>query len=356
MKNKKTFVVCSILQILLSILSLCTIENTVDELMKTYETSFAELPNLLDLSSTIMKIIGILVKAEAIVAIIIGIIILILAIKNKMIKNGLTITLIIISLVVSPQIYVFAIDIIMLISLLKSKNKNEEVSKVKECPKKLKRLKVTTKDYLLSILLIVIYSSQFLLEKVSLTTPLVIIAYYAICFMFSIFVFKRELTRDFKELKENFTENFKYIVKKWLLTYGIMILANLLVTALTGSAQSANQMELNAMPLLIVVPLSIIWAPIVEESIFRGTIRRFIKNDIVYIIVSGVVFGLLHTFTSETGIYNIIVHAIPYGLMGAMFAKCYTKTNNLTTNIGMHCLQNTFASILMILLKILGAL
>ena len=100
------------------------------------------------------------------------------------------------------------------------------------------------------------------------------------------------------------------------------------------------------MPRWFIVPAAIIWAPIVEELIFRGSLRRFIKNNKIFIVISAVVFGLLHTIVEAT-LTNVLFMAIPYMVIGGFFAYLYAKTENICTNIFSHAFFNTIATIFM---------
>ncbi len=53
-----------------------------------------------------------------------------------------------------------------------------------------------------------------------------------------------------------------------------------------------------------------ICAPIVEELIFRGAIKRVIKNKKVFIIVSGLTFGLLHVLRYISPVFCILIAGI----------------------------------------------
>ena len=72
-----------------------------------------------------------------------------------------------------------------------------------------------------------------------------------------------------------------------------------------------------------------------------------------FIILSAVLFGLLHTIGTETGIYNILVQSLQYMVMGGVMAHVYTKTNNICVNMGVHCVQNTFGVVMMILMSLI---
>lgn len=103
------------------------------------------------------------------------------------------------------------------------------------------------------------------------------------------------------------------------------------------------------MPRWFTIPAAVLWAPIVEELIFRGSLRRFIKNDKLFIVVSAVVFGLIHTIV-ETTLINVFVMAIPYMILGGFFAYVYAKTDNICNNILAHAFQNAVGMLLVNLL------
>ena len=114
---------------------------------------------------------------------------------------------------------------------------------------------------------------------------------------------------------------------------------------------SENQKTVEALPIWYSLPLAVIYAPIVEETLFRGCIRRFVKNDKLFIFISGLAFGLLHTVFSEVNLYDAIIQSIPYATIGCFLAYLYVKTNNICTNMAFHCFHNSMAMILLILMN-----
>ena len=165
----------------------------------------------------------------------------------------------------------------------------------------------------------------------------------------SIWVFKDKLREDFKLFKNNFAIYMGYILPIMGVFYVIFIVVSLICMTITKSTAN-NQNLVEQLPILLSLPLAIIYAPIVEESLFRGCIRRFISNDNLFIIISGIVFGLLHTIFAESNIVNLIVLAIPYGAMGSFLAYIYVKTNNMMCNITYHALNNMIAMFFSILI------
>jgi membrane protease YdiL (CAAX protease family) len=69
----------------------------------------------------------------------------------------------------------------------------------------------------------------------------------------------------------------------------------------------------------------------------------------VFIITSGIVFGLLHVITSFDYLYDLL-YIIPYSSLGIAFALIYYRTNNVFSSIFVHALHNTILVILNIFL------
>lgn len=266
-------------------------------------------------------------------------------------KKGLSIFLIIMIILFSVSNLATKISYIGLFALLLTKVEKKEKKK-KESIEQVEVIQLTKKDLLLSILLVVVYFSQFFIDVFSEKVRIyAVIGYYLITFGLCLYTFWDHYKRCFESLKSNFKVYIKYVFKMW----GVMLLASLgaafIVMALNGNTQSANQEALNTMPLWFMIPVACIWAPVVEEAIFRGVIRRFISNDVVFVIVSSVTFGLLHTVGQEATLYLTIVQSLQYMAMGAVMAIAYVKSNNIMTNMGVHCIQNTFSTIILSILK-----
>lgn len=266
-------------------------------------------------------------------------------------KKGLSIFLIIMIILFSVSNLATKISYIGLFALLLTKVEKKEKKK-KESIEQVEVIQLTKKDLLLSILLVVVYFSQFFIDVFSEKVRIyAVIGYYLITFGLCLYTFWDHYKRCFESLKSNFKIYIKYVFKMW----GVMLLASLgaafIVMALNGNTQSANQEALNTMPLWFMIPVACIWAPVVEEAIFRGVIRRFISNDVLFVIVSSVTFGLLHTVGQEATFYLTIVQSLQYMAMGAVMAIAYVKSNNIMTNMGVHCIQNTFSTIILSILK-----
>ena len=114
----------------------------------------------------------------------------------------------------------------------------------------------------------------------------------------------------------------------------------------TGVTQTANDEAIGQLftgenPLLIILLIGIA-APIMEEIVFRGGIAGYLFKDlpVVGIIVSSVLFGLMH---SPTNIISFLI----YGLIGLTCAIAYFKTRRLEVSIAIHFLNNILPALVL---------
>jgi membrane protease YdiL (CAAX protease family) len=77
-----------------------------------------------------------------------------------------------------------------------------------------------------------------------------------------------------------------------------------------------------------------ITAPIAEEVVFRMSTRVLMKNAVLYIVVSSLLFGFIHTVSFFT------LDILFYAFMGAMLAGVYLKTKDIRICIAIHMLAN----------------
>ena len=123
---------------------------------------------------------------------------------------------------------------------------------------------------------------------------------------------KKKITGKTK--KEKIKNFIKLALITTLLFYAVKYVAAIYVTALLslfGLSETANNQQLveemfKSAPLLNILT-GTICAPIVEEIIFRGSVRRVIKDKKVFVIVSGLLFGLVHVLRYDLPIFAILI-------------------------------------------------
>ena len=182
---------------------------------------------------------------------------------------------------------------------------------------------------------------------------------YTLCtdigFMIIIFtLYRKELIENFKYYFKNFTKIFSTSFNYYIIGLIIMYISNNLIAIFFSNATPNNEnmtrLLIDKYPLYMLFSVAI-YAPFIEEIIFRKSIKDVIdnycnnnKNKYIYIIISGLLFGAMHVIgMSSTPIDYLYI--IPYMALGCSFAITYTKTNNIFSTITMHSLHNLIAII-----------
>ncbi len=223
-----------------------------------------------------------------------------------------------------------------------------------------------------NILLGIIAILLYFVQKIFVSVPLQIIGinyqgmnlaakvayllgYELLFIIILIFIYHKIFKKDIIDYLKNFKQYFKKYIEYWALAFGLMIMSNLMITTLLPTAVATNQAAVNSIfdiaPLYIIVS-AVLYAPIIEESIFRLSIRNIIKNDTLFIIVSGLSFGLLHVIGSYESLVDF-VYVIPYSIPGFVFAYTLVKSKNIFVPIGLHMFHNGITMILQIILGVL---
>ena len=183
-----------------------------------------------------------------------------------------------------------------------------------------------------------------------------------IVFMFLVFMaYKDNMIRDIKNYFKNFSNNLELSFKYYFAGLGIMVVSNIIISLLFKSASANNEQTVRELlgmyPLYMIFSISI-YAPFIEETIFRKSIKDAVlawgDNKVtkyIYIITSGLIFSLMHIIGMTSSLLDYL-YIIPYMSLGCVFAALYHRTDNLFNSISMHFMHNTVAIILYFLLGI----
>ena len=163
-------------------------------------------------------------------------------------------------------------------------------------------------------------------------------------------IYRKELIKEFKKFKNHFVEDVDVGIKSWFIGLIIIFICNAILIHFT-SGQSKNeqlvQEMISALPWVMLIDAGIL-GPFIEEIIFRKAIRDVIENKYIFIVISGLVFGLMHVITSFDSLGTFLFF-IPYTALGIAFAYAYQKTNTIFTSIFVHMMHNTILILLSIL-------
>lgn len=192
--------------------------------------------------------------------------------------------------------------------------------------------------------------------QMSLNSKIIYLLCYEFVFILILFlIYRKRFTNDFKDYIKNFKTYTRKYIEYWALAFGLMILSNLVIVNVFPTSVATNQENVNAV--MNVAPLymfisAVIYAPIIEETIFRLSIRNIFKNDTLFIIISGLIFGGLHVFGSFEKLVDLI-YIIPYSIPGFVFAYTLVKSKNIFVPMSLHFFHNGFTMIMQIILGML---
>lgn len=179
-------------------------------------------------------------------------------------------------------------------------------------------------------------------------------------------VLKEDLINDAKEIiKEIKTNHIKHVLKKAFMFFGIFYLLNIClnflligIETISGFSDSSKNQEFLELAIqyhpFLIAAATIVLAPLIEELIFRKCCFGLFKNKNRGLIVSSLIFGVIHIISSFGFGYNILeicIITLPYIASGLILGYIYMKSNyNIYYPVFVHMLSNGIAvSILLFL-------
>lgn len=171
-----------------------------------------------------------------------------------------------------------------------------------------------------------------------------------IAFILILFYFK-DIKNDIKKFKENKSELLEIGFKIWVIGLILMASSNVIIKKISPNEIANNEEAIRSMisvsPYLMLINTAIL-APIVEELVFRKSFRTVFKNNLLFVIVSGIVFGGLHVVLSIENVYDYL-YLIPYCSLGISLSYMYYKADNICIPIIMHMIHNFIITVMNIL-------
>lgn len=245
---------------------------------------------------------------------------------------------------------IFAITI-SLNFFIKNKNKKLNTFKkyIKEC--RIALLSIIVYSLTSLIELIILYYFKVNIENMSITAKTIyLISCETLIIGIICLINNKTLETNIKDMKINFKNYIDKNIKYYILAIFVMMLSNIIINQIYPSIAGNQESIINTLkkaPIYMFFQ-SVIFAPIIEEIIFRLSIRRIIKDNLTFIITSGLIFGGMHVIGNINNFYDIL-YIIPYSAPGIAFAYILTKTNNILVPISIHFMHNT----IMILIQII---
>jgi membrane protease YdiL (CAAX protease family) len=123
-----------------------------------------------------------------------------------------------------------------------------------------------------------------------------------------------------------------------------MIIGSFMTQQTANDAAIEKLFKISVNTSFMMVFMTAIAAPVVEELVFRGFLMDYFFTDqpIFAILLSGLIFGSIHASTK-------FISWLMYVVMGIILAATYNKEKNLAANISLHFLNNLLPSIVFLL-------
>lgn len=285
---------------------------------------------------------------------------IIVLILNKNVKKH-RVAIILLSMIQFLTGNIIFSSIIIIILSRKTKNENGELEPEIELPVIERTPKKLTGLYLFLFILAIVINytpvansiiewfgnnvSNLSLRALAFSIPILLILGLSsiACIVYPIICMRKELKSDFKVMKSNFKTYMEYVVPRLGIFLIIYYVTSLVLTLIIRETPS-NQAAIQDLALWKIALLSLLYAPIVEECLFRGLLKKSFKNNTIFIIASTVIFGAIHVMTPEAN-PMLYLYVIIYALIGYFLAKTYAKTDNIAVSVLLHFMWNAISFI-----------
>lgn len=194
-------------------------------------------------------------------------------------------------------------------------------------------------------------------DNISLTSKVIyLIAFSILTMAIILLIYNKKIVKDYKDMKKNNLKYFNKYIKYWLCGLFIMMVSNLLINLLVSNSLPSNEQTIretfNISPLYIFFE-AVIYAPIVEELVFRLSIKKIFSNKWAFVILSGLIFGSMHVFGNFNNLADLL-YIIPYSAPGIVFALMLKDSDNILVPMSFHLLHNGILISLQFIILLFG--
>ena len=180
------------------------------------------------------------------------------------------------------------------------------------------------------------------------------IAVYVFVFITTLIAGWPLVSYGWKRFVERFPRNAKIVLLSMIGLYAVTVATTMVVYQIVGEGSSMNQMEVQFMfrrtPLFVAL-IACVFAPVVEELVFRGSVFTSLKakGHVIWgIILSSVLFGFVHVFSSLlAGDYFDLVYMLVYSGMGLVFGIICHRTDSIVASMLVHLLNNAISLLIL---------
>ena len=229
------------------------------------------------------------------------------------------------------------------------------------------KININIKELLKGIAIVLIFLTNILalpfltlLNKKIINYGTAVILIYLLYSILLIIYYYKDLKKDLTDFKKNHKQYIKKAINYWLKGLFIMIVSSVIISKI-GIRENANQEAniniLKQMPLIEAIT-AIIFAPFVEELVFRKGFKKALNNKHLFAIATGILFAFVHVSSSINNMNDIIMllYMIPFSSLGIAFGYLYYETDNIYSTIFIHSLHNAINILELILIMLVGGI
>ena len=176
------------------------------------------------------------------------------------------------------------------------------------------------------------------------------LVYYVIGMIFVLFFMRRFLRSGFDVLTDNLGRCALSLAMAAAAYFALSYLSGAIILMLGDQVSNPNNdavTEIASQSFGTMKAISVYFAPIVEECLFRGVIFGFLrkKSRVLTYAVSIVVFGLYHVwqYVLVYGDFTMLLYALQYIPASVALCLAYDRSGSIWTGIFMHMGINALA-------------
>ena len=155
-------------------------------------------------------------------------------------------------------------------------------------------------------------------------------------------IFYDRLQRDLSDILDNHKTYYSGAMKYYLIGLVFMFISNFIVIFGLGNGLNGNEIIVRSAikeHYVYMLISAIIYAPLVEELIFRQSVENIFGRTITFVVVSAFIFSGVHAIVGVQELADL-VSIIPYLGISVSFAYMLYKYDNIFVSMGFHFMHN----------------
>ena len=171
--------------------------------------------------------------------------------------------------------------------------------------------------------------------------------YFCVNFVFAVAVFHRFLWEDLRTFYKEFAASMKYIALGFLLYWVATIFLSFYILRFFPAFSNANDSNIQVMAndnYLLMFCGSVLLAPLVEETLYRGVVFGFVDrfNRVAAYCASTLLFTLIHVlpYISQMSALETLANMLQYLPAGICLSWAYEKGHTIFVPIVIHTAVN----------------